>query len=131
MFQMRQSKTKTALWSSLLAIMTARYGRENLNRLASDSKIGNGTASRIKSMKTSVGLDVLDKLSAAYKVEPWQLLFPDGDGQLLIVLKAWRHPEGREMLTVAAETILRRYGRTDDRKREQGNNAAGGAGGLR
>ena len=56
--------------------MVARYGKENLTRLAADCRFGPGTATRIKEQKTSVGLDVIEQIAAAFQVEPWQLLVP-------------------------------------------------------
>lgn len=67
---------KAVLWQNVKALMDARYGKENLTRLAADAKIGPGTATRIKEQKTSVGLDVLEQIGQAFGVEPWQLLVP-------------------------------------------------------
>lgn len=65
--------------------MTYHYGRENLNRLAKGAKIGPGSATRIKEAKTSVGLDVLEKVAKHFKVAAWELLHPEfapGNGHL-------------------------------------------------
>ena len=70
---------KAVLWQNVKALMDARYGKENLTRLAADAKIGPGTATRIKEQKTSVGLDVLEQIAKAFGVEPWQLLVPGMD----------------------------------------------------
>lgn len=67
---------KQVLWGNVLNRMNTLYGKENLTRLISESKIGPGTATRIKSQATSVGVDVLEKVAGALKVEPWQLLHP-------------------------------------------------------
>ena len=73
---MKTRDSKLVLWENVSALMTARYGKENLTRLAADAKIGPGTASRIKQHETSVGLDVVEALSKAFKVPPWALLDP-------------------------------------------------------
>ena len=65
---------KTALWEAVTKLMEKHYGKENLNRLARDTHIGNGTASRMKERETSVGLDTLEKIAKFFGVEPWQLL---------------------------------------------------------
>lgn len=72
-------ESKTLLWTSVQGLMRARYGGENLNRLARDAKIGPASASRLKAQETSVGLDVVDKIASAFGVESWQLLVPGFD----------------------------------------------------
>lgn len=69
--------TKRALWANVLALMERAYGGENLTRLARDSGIGPGSTTRIKEQRTSVGIDVLEKIAGAFGVRPWQLLTPD------------------------------------------------------
>lgn len=59
--------------------MHFHYGKENLNRLIRDCKIGPGTATRIKEQKTSVGIDVLAKIAMAFELQPWHLLLPELD----------------------------------------------------
>lgn len=76
---MAQNDSKASLWAAVQALMNKRYGRENLNQLARDAKVGNGTAMRLKTQETSVGLDILDKLAQTFDVEPWQLLTPGFD----------------------------------------------------
>ena len=71
--------SKALLWRNVAALMRKRYGSENLNRLARDAKIGPATASRIKDMKTSVGLDVIDRIASVFGLVAWQLLVPDLD----------------------------------------------------
>lgn len=116
-FGMGNPDTKAALWAAVQEIMKSRYGGENLNRLAKDSKIGLGSASRIKDMDTSVGLEILDKLAKAYGLEPWQLLLNSEDrAQFMTVLKAWAYPEGRDMLILASRTVLQRYVRDEEER---------------
>lgn len=79
--------SKAVLWASVLALMVKNYGRENLNRLAREAKIGPGTASRLKAQETSVGLDTIDKLAAYFNVEAWQLLVPGFEPDNMPVLQ--------------------------------------------
>lgn len=71
--------SKAVLWQNVATLMKARYGKENLTKLAQDAKIGPGTASRIKAQETSVGLDVVESIAAVFKMEAWQLLVPEID----------------------------------------------------
>lgn len=69
--------TKKLLWDNVRARMMTLWGEENLTRLCRDAKIGPGTASRIKEMSTSVGIDVLEKIAIPLKSSPWQLISPN------------------------------------------------------
>ncbi len=68
--------SKKVVWKSITALMQKHYGGENLTRLAKDCKFGPGTSTRLKEQKTSVGLDVLDKIAKKFGVDTWQLLVP-------------------------------------------------------
>lgn len=68
--------SKRVLWKSVSALMKKHYGGENLTRLAKDCGFGPGTSSRLKEAKTSVGLEVIDKIAKHFHVDPWQLLVP-------------------------------------------------------
>jgi hypothetical protein len=59
--------------------MLKHYGKENLTRLATDCKIGPGSATRIKEGKTSVGLEIVDKIARHFHLQPWELLVPTFD----------------------------------------------------
>lgn len=76
---LRQVDSKHVLWRSVSALMQRHYGEENLSRLARECKIGPGSASRIKEAKTSVGLEIVDKISKHFQVQPWELLVPTFD----------------------------------------------------
>ena len=82
---MTPSDSKTVLWRNVSALMKKRWGRENLSRLARDAAIGPGSATRIKEKRTSVGLDVLEKVAACFGLQPWQLLIVDLDPENLPV----------------------------------------------
>lgn len=76
----KQRTIRDVLWANTLALMNKHYGRENLNRLARDTGIGPGGASRLKEAKTNVGLGVLEKLGRFFQVPPHRLLAPDLGG---------------------------------------------------
>lgn len=59
--------------------MRHHYGRENLNRLARETKIGPGTAARIKGMNQDANLKTVDKIAWFFKLQSWQLLLPGLD----------------------------------------------------
>jgi transcriptional regulator with XRE-family HTH domain len=76
---MPHTKSKTALWATLLSLMEKHYGSENQNRLSRDAGVGVATINRVKSGQTSIGLDVVEKLAAAFGLEAWQLICPGFD----------------------------------------------------
>ena len=87
---------KDTLWANVRALMLARYGRENINRLARDAKIGPASVQRIKDAETSVGIDVIEKIAKWGKLEPWQLLAPGmNDDKFLEVIALWNETNGR------------------------------------
>lgn len=65
---------KTALWENTKALMLHHWHEENLQRLARETKIGPGSAARIKARETSVGIDIVAKIAFYFDVEPWHLL---------------------------------------------------------
>lgn len=69
--------SRKVLWQSVSALMTKHYGKENLTRLAHDCGIGPASASRLKEGKTSIGLELVDRIAKHFKVDPWQLLVPN------------------------------------------------------
>lgn len=71
--------TNATLWANTQALMNFHWGEVNLNRLARECKIGPGTAARIKDQKTSVGLEVLEKIAENFSIAVWQLLVPGMD----------------------------------------------------
>lgn len=87
------------LWRSVSALMHKHYGKENLTRLAKDCKMGPASASRIKEAKTSVGLEIIDKIARHFHVEPWELLVPNFD------------PSNRPTLQPVSEQERRLYAR--------------------
>jgi hypothetical protein len=79
--------TNATLWANTQALMVNRWGEVNLNRLARECKIGPGTAARIKDQKTSVGLEVLEKIADNFSVAVWQLMVPGMDPAALPALQ--------------------------------------------
>jgi len=73
--------TKATLWHNMHALMVEHYGKEHLTRLAEECDIGPATATRIKQQKTSVGMDVIERIAARFDVEAWQLLVPGFDAK--------------------------------------------------
>lgn len=70
---------KRILWANVLALMQHHWGEENLTRLSREARIGPGTCTRIKAQETSVGIDVLQKIAAAFDLQAWHLLTPGLD----------------------------------------------------
>jgi hypothetical protein len=101
---------KKVLWENVLALMEARYGKENLTKLANEAKVGPGSVSRIKEQKTSVGIGVVDKVARALKVPTYQLLIPPQDRILLRFVRVYRDTDdrGRLGLEIAVEGAERR-----------------------
>jgi hypothetical protein len=105
---------RLALRDNVLALQQHHYGRENLSRLARDAGIGPGSATRIKVAETSVGLEVIDKIAAAFNLDPWQLLVPGFNPRNPPVLKPVSPEEQKlydRLLRTAEE--LSRYRRED------------------
>lgn len=71
--------SRPVLWRNVLALMHKKYGKENISQLSKEAKVGLATVSRIKGGGTSVGLEVIDRISAVLGVEPWQLIHPQFD----------------------------------------------------
>lgn len=74
LYPLAMIESKVLLWQNVTALMLKRYEREHLTNFAKDVGISPGTATRIKVQATSVGIDVLDKIAAYFKIESWQLL---------------------------------------------------------
>lgn len=95
-FGMGDKGIRDVLWDNVLGLMRHHYGRENINRMARETKVGVATIQRIKDRETSVGLDVVEKIAKRYKLEPWQLLAHGmSDEKFLDVLALWNQTDGR------------------------------------
>lgn len=73
---MKRPDPRATLRDNVLMLQRHHFGRENLSRLARETGIGPGSCTRIKEARTSVGLDVIEKIAARYDLDPWQLLVP-------------------------------------------------------
>lgn len=106
----KKTSLKATLWRNVQALMLSRYGRENLTRLSGETRIGPGSASRIKDQRTSIGLDVLEKIALKCGIEPWQLLFPVGESEqeFLELCRAWKQADNnrRKMMLIAGRALL-------------------------
>lgn len=85
--------SRQVLWANIRSVMHRRWGQENLTRLAREAGIGPGTCSRIKEMRTIVGLEVVDKIAKLFGLDTWQLLVPGLDPQNPPVLAPMSEPE--------------------------------------
>ena len=93
---MADADIRAALWENVRALMLRKYGEENINKLARESKLGPATVQRIKTGRQYVRLNALEKIAKHFKVEPWQLVAPESaDEKFLEVLKMWRDTDGR------------------------------------
>lgn len=110
---------KKTLWENVRQLMIERWGRENINRLARESKIGLASAQRIKEGKTSVGLDIVESVGRAFRVPAFSLLLPAKDKTLLELIRdksflsiarAYNESDerGREILLLNAELVMTR-----------------------
>lgn len=104
---MSSPDSRQVLWSNVAALMTHRWGEENLNRLAREAGIGLGTAARLKAQATSVGLELVDRLALCFHVEPWQLLVPGASASNPPVLLPVSEAERRfyERVKAAADLL--------------------------
>lgn len=114
-FRMGPKDTKKALWENVLALMERDYLKENLTRLARDADIGGATAKRIKDARTSVGVDVIERIAKVFDVRPWQLLTPGLGADLYVideerrVVPVLKDKPRRPGLTLAASAPAQRH----------------------
>ncbi len=106
---MAKRTVQDILWDNLAALMRDKWGKENLNELVRKTRIGPGSATRLKKRDTSIGIGLLEKLAKPFSVQPWMLLFPfEGAEKLLEFCRVWEQADktGREVLTVAVTAAL-------------------------
>lgn len=73
-------QSRRVLWENVLALMVRKWGRENVTGFATWTGIGVGSVLRIREQKTSVGLDIVEKIAKKVGLEhSWQLLVPGLD----------------------------------------------------
>ena len=68
---------RSIIADNLAALMRARWGEENTNRLAREAKMGAATIQRIKDQSADFRVEGIAKTAAALHVAPWQLLVPE------------------------------------------------------
>lgn len=88
------------------ALMLDRYGKINKSQLAKDACTPIANVQRILDRNTSVGLNVVAKIAAAFDLLPWQMLFPDLDPKnppVLCITAAERQLYSR--FQIAAEQV--------------------------
>jgi transcriptional regulator with XRE-family HTH domain len=73
------TESKKTLALTVLALMQKHFGGKNLTKLAREAVGSPGNATRLLDGKTSVSVDMLDRIARRFKLEPWQLLVPDFD----------------------------------------------------
>lgn len=117
---------KEVLWENVSALMKAKYGRENINRLARDAKIGVGSVQRIKDAEQSTGIELVEKIAKVFHIDAFQLLCANADQeQFRIICEAYNVADDktRALFSGIAEQILEanRSARADDtRKSDRG-----------
>lgn len=72
-------ETKIVLRDNVRRLLNLQPGESGVQKLIGKG-FANGTAQRVLGGETSVGLDVIDKLGAAFGVAPWRLVAPDMGG---------------------------------------------------
>ena len=72
-------KLQADFWQNVSALMHARWGKENLTRLAKEARLGPATVVRIKGMETSVTIGTVAAIADVFGVRPWHLLAPGLD----------------------------------------------------
>lgn len=75
--RMGAKNSKTVLWDNVLALMLQHVGKENLSWLARELRTSATQIARLKDQETSVGVDMLDRIAARFRLETWQLLAPE------------------------------------------------------
>lgn len=71
--------------------------------LAKRMNVSDGTLGRIKYGQANPTLDVVDRIAAFFRIEPWMLIKPDGETQGLIAqLSAMATPRSRTALDTIA-----------------------------
>jgi transcriptional regulator with XRE-family HTH domain len=95
--------------------MAEKFGRSSSPKLAAKSGVGQRTINNVEKARHDPKLSTIEAIARAFGIEPYQLLCPASEKEFLQVLAAWQHADqpGKELLLVAAETVMRRHGATD------------------
>ena len=79
LYRIRMSDTKKTIWANYCRVMSARHGVTTKGQLAKKAGFAPATATRLTVGETDFGIDKLEGMADAAKVQPWQLLIPDMD----------------------------------------------------
>jgi len=97
---------KLTLWTNVAALMNDRYGKVNMQRLSKEAGVGIASIQRMRDENTSIGIDIVAKVAAAFDLMPWQILFPGLDPKNPPVLCITEEERGLyNRLRVAAEAV--------------------------
>jgi hypothetical protein len=75
----KMTDTKKILWENVQSLMLDKYGKDNLWQFCKFVGLGPATGTRIKECKTSVGIEILEKIAGKFDLHPWHLLIPNLD----------------------------------------------------
>jgi transcriptional regulator with XRE-family HTH domain len=75
-------RPRDILAANLRALMAARPDLDTLPKITARSGVSNGTLDRIRRAAVATRVDELARLAAAFGVEPWELLRPQGPATL-------------------------------------------------
>jgi hypothetical protein len=113
---MVENDAKAILIENVLTLMELRYGRQNITAFGRDTGISTGGTQRVLDPVASVGVDILSRIAAHFKLEVWQLLAPNL-GQALILspaeakkVREMRDPEQAKPAKVRAPAKQRAAG---------------------
>jgi hypothetical protein len=108
---------KKVLWDNVRALMIEKYGVENLNQLSRDANIAPASVMRIKDARTSVGIDIIDRVAKVFRLPAYALLVPQLQQKEFVTLcQAYSFADdiGRAYLSGAAETVRKLRTRISD-----------------
>lgn len=72
---------RNVLWRNVCALMGEE--RPTVDGVARRTKCSRGTIQRMRDGSTSIGIDILADVAAAFGVQPWHLLVPNLDPRAL------------------------------------------------
>lgn len=110
---------KLVLAHNVEALMLDRYGKLNKSQLSKDADMAIANVQRILDRNTSIGVDVIAKVAAAFDLLPWQMLFPNLDPKnppVLCITAAERQLYSR--FQIAAEEVAQyHFGPTENQEK--------------
>ena len=109
---------RQVLWRNISSLMTRRWGKENLARLAREGHFTTPTALRIKRGATASTIDLVEQTARVFRLEAWQLLDPDFDVRTAANVAARRTGAAGDAWPFA-EISAEQFGLLDDIARAQ------------